>query len=53
MMPECSHKDCKKVAKHYLGKIRISLNDDWENPLYLCEKHTKEFIKKYGIGGCE
>lgn len=53
MMPECFQNGCKKVAKYYLGKIRISLKDDWEDSLYLCEKHAKKFIKKFGIRGEE
>ena len=50
MMPECSKRGCKEVAEHYLGKVKVSLNDDWENPLYLCKKHANQFIKKYGLG---
>ena len=50
MMPECSKKGCGKVAEHYLGKVRISLKDDWENSLYFCEKHTRQFIKEFGVG---
>lgn len=49
MMPECSKRNCKKVAEHYLGKVKVSLDDDWENPLYLCPKHAKQFRKKYGV----
>lgn len=47
-MPECCKRKCKKVAKVYLGKTKLNLEDDWQDPLYLCEKHAKEFIKKYG-----
>lgn len=53
MMPECSQKGCNKPADRYLGKVRISLKDDWEQSLWLCEKHAKKFIEKYGIGGEE
>lgn len=51
MMPECSKKKCRKIAEVYLGKAKLRLNDNWENPLYLCNKHAKQFIKDYGMGG--
>lgn len=34
-----------------MGKVIKDLEDEekWEDPLYLCEKCAKRFIKKYGI----
>lgn len=51
MMPQCNKNGCNKVAKIYLGKVIKDLEDEekWEDPLYLCEKCAKKFIKKYGI----
>lgn len=50
MMPQCDKRRCKNVAKKCVGKIIIPGDEDgWENPIYLCEKHTQEFIKKYGV----
>lgn len=49
-MPQCDKRRCKNVAKKCVGKIIIPGDEDgWENPIYLCEKHTQEFIKKYGV----
>lgn len=50
MMPECSKRRCRKIAEVYVGKIKL---DNWENPLYLCNKHAKKFRKDFGIGGDE
>ena len=47
MLPECNKKNCKKPGEYCMGRVKISLDDDWENPFYLCEKHAKEFVKKY------
>lgn len=50
MMPQCNKNGCNKVAKVYLGKVIKDLEDEkWEDPLYLCERCAKKFIKKYGI----
>lgn len=51
MMPQCNKNGCNRVAKVYLGKVIKDLEDEekWEDPLYLCEKCAKRFIKKYGI----
>ena len=51
MMPQCNTTGSNRVAKVYLGKVIKDLEDEekWEDPLYLCEKCAKRFIKKYGI----
>lgn len=51
MMPQCNKNGCNRVAKVYLGKVIKDLEDEekWKDPLYLCEKCAKKFIKKYGI----
>lgn len=52
MMPQCNKNGCNKVAKIYVGKVIKTKNledeEKWEDPLYLCEKCAKKFIKKYG-----
>ena len=49
-MSICNKKGCNKVAIVYLGKVIKDPGDEepWEDPFYLCTKHAKEFIKKYG-----
>lgn len=48
MMPRCSRRHCKNVATTHFN-VELKTWNYGNEPVYVCEKHYKEFLKQYGL----